>query len=250
MPDPQGASIDEAIESFIASRRNRGIQTSTLAKYMTFAKQLRAYCDGRGYLRLNQLTVTDMDRSDGKRSRAKKLERLKGFVRFCLKRKWLSKNITEDLESPVGSSIPANKTPFTDAEPTRIYAGVYPVCGRFRNTVDRVRLLAAHANLDDTRIILNQLTHGLPSQTPQPCEIANAVVSLESGGVGKRHGSLINPGEPGGADSKILTGPGPQAIRPVDRRSRPHAPVSARWVPVTCRSRDRVKRLVRRQTTG
>lgn len=125
--EPQGVTIADAVESFIASRQNRGIQTSTLAKYQTFSRQLRAYCGGRGYMRLQQLTVTDMDRfyaswRDGKRSRAKKLERLKGFVRFCLKRKWLPENIVEDLEAPEGSSIPANKTPFTDAELTRIYA--------------------------------------------------------------------------------------------------------------------------------
>ena len=125
--EPQGVTITDAIESFVASRQNRGIQTSTIAKYQTFSRQLRAYCDGRGYMRLQQLTVTDMDRfyaswKDGKRSRAKKLERLKGFVRFCLKRKWLPENIVEDLEAPEGSSIPANKMPFTDAELTRIYA--------------------------------------------------------------------------------------------------------------------------------
>jgi integrase len=60
--------------------------------------------------------------NDGKRSRAKKLDRLKGFVKFCMKRKWMVDNIAEDLTAPEGSSTPANKTPFTDAELSRIYA--------------------------------------------------------------------------------------------------------------------------------
>jgi integrase len=59
---------------------------------------------------------------DGKRSRAKKLERLRALVQFCLKRKWLTENIVEDLQAPEGSSIPADKLPFTDAELQRIYA--------------------------------------------------------------------------------------------------------------------------------
>ena len=125
--EPQGITIVDAAESFVASRQNRGIEPPTLAKYKTFVKQLRGYCNERGYVWLQQLTVTDMDRfyaswKDGKRSRAKKLERLKGFTKFCLKRKWLTENIAEDLEAPEGSSIPANKAPFTDEELKRIYA--------------------------------------------------------------------------------------------------------------------------------
>ena len=52
---------------------------------------------------------------------AKKLERLKAFVKFCQKRKWIAENIAEDLHPPEGSSIPANKPPFTEAELERIF---------------------------------------------------------------------------------------------------------------------------------
>jgi len=124
--DETRITIENATESFIASRTNRGIAAPTLSKYKTFIKQLRAYCDSRGYLRLDQLTVADMDRfyaswTDGKCAKAKKLDRLKSFVKFCLKRKWLTEDITEDLSAPQGSSVPANKMPFTDAELARIY---------------------------------------------------------------------------------------------------------------------------------
>jgi integrase len=100
---------------------------ATLGKDRTLMKQLRGYCDSRGYVLMDQLSIADMDRfyaswKDGKRTRAKKLERLKAFVKFCLKRKWLAENICEDLRAPEGSSIPANKTPFTDEEIERIYA--------------------------------------------------------------------------------------------------------------------------------
>lgn len=126
-PEPQGVTITEATQSFLTNRKNRGIETATIRKYQTFVNQLRGYCDSRGYIRLQQLTVTDMDRfyaswADGKRSKAKKLDRLKGFIKFCVKRKWLAENIAEDLAAPEGSSIPANRGPFTDAELGRIYA--------------------------------------------------------------------------------------------------------------------------------
>jgi integrase len=119
-------TIEDVAEAYIASRKNLGIASATLGKDRTLMKQLRGYCDSRGYVLMEQLTVADMDKfyaswPDEKRARAKKLERLKAFVKFCLKRKWLAENITEDLKAPEGSSIPANKTPFTDEEIERIY---------------------------------------------------------------------------------------------------------------------------------
>ncbi len=82
-------SIHDATESFLAACQNRSIAVPTLKKYKTFVKQLKAYCDIRGYLMLDQLTVSDMDRfytswKDDKRAKAKKLERLKAFVKFSI----------------------------------------------------------------------------------------------------------------------------------------------------------------------
>ena len=57
---------------------------------------------------------------DGIRSKARKLERLKGFFRFCEKRKWIAENPAADLEAPVGAGAAANRMPFTDVELTRI----------------------------------------------------------------------------------------------------------------------------------
>jgi site-specific recombinase XerD len=124
---PERITVCDATDAFLARCKNRGIAKPTLNKYRTFVKQFRAYCDKQGYRYIDQLTVMDMDSfyaswRDGIRAKAKKLERLKAFVKFCLKREWIAKNITEDLEAPEGSSVPANKTPFTDEELKRIYA--------------------------------------------------------------------------------------------------------------------------------
>ncbi|HYW48819.1 MAG TPA: hypothetical protein VE959_38500 [Bryobacteraceae bacterium] len=59
--------------------------------------------------------------ADGIRARAKKLERLRAFVKFCLKRKWLAENLVEDIETPVGSSTAADRLPFTDEEVEKMY---------------------------------------------------------------------------------------------------------------------------------
>jgi integrase len=119
-------TIHDATEAFLAKCQNRSIQPATYAKYQTFTNQLKAYAEQRGYVCVDQLTVADMDRfyaswKDGIRAKAKKLDRLKAFIRFCLKREWIAKDVSSDLEAPQGSSITLPKAPFTDEELMRIY---------------------------------------------------------------------------------------------------------------------------------
>ena len=60
-PEPKRTTIQEGTDAFIATCVSRGISLPTLKKYKTFTKQLRAYCESRGYIMLDQLTVADMD---------------------------------------------------------------------------------------------------------------------------------------------------------------------------------------------
>jgi integrase len=120
-------TIADATEAYVASRINRGVSVPTVKKYNTFVKQLIAYSKSKGYVMVDHLTVSDMDKfyaswTDGKRSKARKLERLKAFSKFCLKRKWITEDIADDLHAPEGAYVAADKMPFTDAELERIYA--------------------------------------------------------------------------------------------------------------------------------
>ena len=126
-PFPSRTLIAEVTESFLARAQNKGVTDATLRKYRTFIKQLTAYCEERGYLYTDQLSVTDMDRfyaswKDGPISKGKKLDKLRSFIKFCVKRKWLADNIADDLEPPHGASFAANKSPFSDEELNRMYA--------------------------------------------------------------------------------------------------------------------------------
>lgn len=120
-------TVSDGIEAFLAKCKVRNIQPTTYAKYQTFTNQLTSYCESRGFQFIGQLTVSDMDRfyaawKDGIRGKAKKLERLKAFVKFCVKRKWLAEDLTGDLEPPQGASVTVPKAPFTDEELQRVYA--------------------------------------------------------------------------------------------------------------------------------
>jgi site-specific recombinase XerD len=119
-------TLEFAIEAYLANRSGRAIADATLRKYSTFAKQLRQFAASKGYVLVSQFQMTDMDEfysqwKDGIRAKGKKLERLNGFFRFCVKRKWIADNPASDLEAPVGSGSAANRMPFTDSELTRIY---------------------------------------------------------------------------------------------------------------------------------
>jgi hypothetical protein len=55
---------------------------------------------------------------------------------------------------------------------------VYPPRGRFRHAVNRVGLLATQTDLDYARVVLDQLAHGFPAESPQLRKFANAKVFL------------------------------------------------------------------------
>jgi hypothetical protein len=106
---PQRSTIKDATAAFLAKCQSRNVSDSTLRKYKTFVKQLLAYCDGRGYVYIDQLTIDDMDRfyaswKDGPQAKAKKLDRLRAFTKFCLRRKWISDNIADDLQPVISKN--------------------------------------------------------------------------------------------------------------------------------------------------
>jgi integrase len=125
-PKTQRISTAFALEAFLARSRNRNNAPATLAKYKTFSNQLSGYCDGKGFVYIDQLTVADMDAfyaswKDGLRAKAKKLDRLKRFSKFCYKRRWITDDLADDLNAPAGSNIVRPKNPFTDEELEEIF---------------------------------------------------------------------------------------------------------------------------------
>ena len=120
-------TIEQASQAFLDKISTKGFELVTESEYRTFMRQLRAFTDGKGYVYVDQLTMVDMDRfyaswKDGKRTVARRLHKLTGFIDFCVKRKWLKEDIAAELEPPEGHSIPTNKSPFTDEEINRILA--------------------------------------------------------------------------------------------------------------------------------
>ena len=102
--------------------RQATVTYPTYRKHKTFAKQLQTFADSVGYVMVDQFRPADIDAFYTKsklspRSKAKMLERLRGFFRFAVHREWIPKSpVSPDLRPPAGSTRVANKMPFTDQE--------------------------------------------------------------------------------------------------------------------------------------
>ena len=139
LPEKPRTTLEAACEAYIANREAAGLKPPTLRKYHTFAKQIREFADGLGYVMLDQFTPGDIDRfwanwKLGPRAKGKRLTTLRSFFRFCVNRKWIPETpVSSDIKAPVGSSRGANKAPFTDDEINRIIAACEKVKVEWKN---------------------------------------------------------------------------------------------------------------------
>jgi len=118
-------TIQQAGEKSIADANARKLNESTIYKYSLLFKQFGNFAQKGGlrYLKEVELTTLDEFRSewkDGPCSSLKKLERLRAFLRFCERRKWIGNNPATDLTAPKIQNKPT--MPFTHAEILKILA--------------------------------------------------------------------------------------------------------------------------------
>jgi integrase len=128
---PRGrTTIADATKAYLVKKAGEGVEHSTYRKYKTFTKQLQTFADTLGYVMLDQFRPSDIDlfyatSRLGPRSKAKMLDRLRGFFQFCVNREWIGKTpVSPDLKPPAGSTRIANKRPFTDQQ----LADIIKVC--------------------------------------------------------------------------------------------------------------------------
>jgi integrase len=124
--------VRDAGEKFIEDAIARGVKDSTLVLIRRVVKHFAGWCDGRGFRRLSQI---DLDEARKYRATwtyaaitaAKKLERLRGFFRFCVESGWIERNPFASVKSPIVKQTPT--MPFSDDE----FAKLLDACDRFPN---------------------------------------------------------------------------------------------------------------------
>lgn len=118
-------TIQLAGDKFLADAKARKLNESTIYKYRLLFKQVSDFAQMRGLRYLKELELTTLDEfrsewKDGPRSSLKKLERLRAFLRFSERRKWIDNNPAVDLKAPKIQNRPT--MPFTHAEMLKILA--------------------------------------------------------------------------------------------------------------------------------
>jgi integrase/recombinase XerD len=116
-------SLEEARDRFLADATARKLNDSTVYKYRLLFKQIEEFAQRRGLRYLKELDLTTLDDfrtewKDGPRSSLKKLERLRAFLRFCERRKWIDDNPALNLKAPKIQNRPT--MPFTHAEMVKV----------------------------------------------------------------------------------------------------------------------------------
>jgi integrase/recombinase XerD len=118
-------AIQQATEKYLTDATARCLNESTIYKYRLLFKQLDNFTQRLGlrYLKELEIETLDLFRSewkDGPRSSLKKLERLRAFLRFCERRKWVDNNPALELKGPKIQNRPT--MPFTHVEMVKVLA--------------------------------------------------------------------------------------------------------------------------------
>jgi site-specific recombinase XerD len=95
-PCAELVTVDYAIQRFFGNLHTRGLSLATIKKnHVVIESQLAAFCQSRGFRYIAQLGINQLDDfvaswEESAISKVKKIERLKGFFRFCVSRKLIS----------------------------------------------------------------------------------------------------------------------------------------------------------------
>jgi integrase/recombinase XerD len=118
-------TIEGAWKEFLADLEARQLADATVRKYKLLNRQMEAHAKTAGLRFLTEFDLSDVSAfragwKDGPRSSAKKLERLRAFFRFGMKRKWTTENPAGELKAPRITLCPT--LPYTREEMVKILA--------------------------------------------------------------------------------------------------------------------------------
>jgi integrase/recombinase XerD len=118
-------TLEHAKQCYLADAEARRLHESTVYKYTLLMRELDAFTAERGVRMVRELSLEELSlfRSrwkDGPLSSRKKLERLRTFLRFCERRKWVTENAASELKAPMVAQRPT--MPFTHEEMVNVLA--------------------------------------------------------------------------------------------------------------------------------
>ena len=198
-------SIPEACDAFKAEAVARGVTQSTHKKYRHLFDRLKAWCEHKGIVHLNQIDVASAREfraswTVSAISSNKMLERLRSFFRFCCESEWISRNPAASLRRAVETQPPT--MPYTRDELRRIFRKLEEhragKTGRRREDAERLRALVLVLRWSTLRIgdavmlrrdhvlgdciLLRQAKTKVPVRIPVPPAVIEALDAVPNRG--------------------------------------------------------------------
>ena len=192
-------TIREALQKYFDDAEARHLAKTTIQKRRELLEgKLLPYCDSKGFEQLKQLNV-DALRTFRKTwkyaatSAVKRLEYLRGFLRFCQESEWIERNPAAAIKPPKVTQQPT--LPFEDGEIDRalVAADQLATWGTFgpklramilllRNSGLRIQDAACleRARLKGDKLFLYTQKTGTPVNCPLPPEAVKALESLQN----------------------------------------------------------------------
>jgi site-specific recombinase XerD len=133
-PQVQRRTLKEAVKAFGAHCVSDGLKDSTLRKYRNTLAQLEEFCEARGAIDMQDISLDVVDAYRASRGLSliagvKELELLRQFFKFCLVRHWVRESPASGIKVP-RNITPNEVEPYTPAEMQKIIAA----CGEFGRT--------------------------------------------------------------------------------------------------------------------
>jgi len=192
-------TISEALQKYFDDAEARHLAPSTIRKRRELLNgKLLPYCKSKGYQQLSDLDV-DTLRTFRKTwkfaatSAVKRLEYLRGFLRFCEESEWIERNPAKAIRPPRVTQSPT--LPFEDKEVERVLVAADQLAdwGTFGPKLRAMVMLLRHSGLriqdaaclersrlkDDKLFLYTQKT-GTPVNCPLPPETVKALEGLRN----------------------------------------------------------------------
>jgi integrase/recombinase XerD len=196
---PDVPTITEALQKYLEDAEARHLAPTTIRKRRELLEgKLLPYCESKGFQRLDELNV-DALRTFRKTwkfaatSAVKRLEYLRGFLRFCEESEWIQRNPAKAIKPPKVTRKPT--MPFEDSEISRTLEAAerLKTWGSFGPKIKTMVLLLRHSGLrlqdaaclervrlkDDKLFLYTQKT-GTPVYCPLPPEVVRALQNQQN----------------------------------------------------------------------
>ena len=192
-------TIREALQKYFDDAEARHLAPTTIRKRRELLEgKLLPYCEAKGFTRLRELNV-DALRSFRKTwkfaatSAVKRLEYLRGFLRFCEESEWIQRNPARAIKPPKVTQQPT--LPFEDAEVERALTAADQLAtwGTFgpklramilllRNSGLRIQDAACleRSRLKGDKLFLYTQKTGTPVNCPLPPDVVKALEGLQN----------------------------------------------------------------------